>query len=381
MPPVVTPPGTRKYGLVLAAGGARAAFQAGVLRYVAENFPKFEPRIFTGISAGSINSTFLAQGEPFRQSALQLHALWEQLTFDQVLQTNFQSLASMGLRWVYDLVASRITRRLLLKSLLDASPLAMTLLNHIHFWKISRAVQSGLIDGVAVTATDYYTGSATVFYDSHQPIPPWTREQRRSERTSIRARHIMASCSIPLLFPPVRVGNSLYGDGSLRFNFPFSPALQMGATHILAISIRPKRTTEPKREYRPDHLGIGFVAGAVLNSIFLDSVEQDFENVCRINKFLTKDDRRVYPVLIRPSQDPSAIAREFRKEVPFHFRQLIGSTAAPDESGDLLSYLLFSPGYVRAMLQLGYQDARAQHAAIEEGLALASAPAPAPAQA
>ncbi|MBY0370036.1 patatin-like phospholipase family protein [bacterium] len=370
MPPVSQNGISPKYALVLAAGGARAAFQAGVLRYIAENFETFRPRIFSGISAGSINSTYLAQGEPFRQSAVQLYALWEQLSFDQVFQTNFQSLASMGMRWLYDLFASRITRRLLLKSLLDASPLAMTLLNNIHFWKISKALQAGEIDGVSVTATNYYTGAATVFYDSHQPIPPWTREQRRSERTSIRARHIMASCSIPLLFPPVRVGNSLYGDGSLRFNFPFSPALQMGATHVLAISIRPKRVEEPVNQYRPDHLGVGFVAGAVLNSIFLDSVEQDFENVCRINKFLGANDRRVYPFLIRPSQDPSKIAREFRKEVPFHFRQLISSTAAPDESGDLLSYLLFSPGYVGEMLKLGYNDAKAQHAEIQKALQL-----------
>lgn len=228
----------------------------------------------------------------------------------------------------------------------------------------------GIIDGVTVTATNYHNGCATIFYDSHEPIPPWTREQRRSERTSIRARHIMASCSIPLIFPPIRIGNSLYGDGSLRFNFPFSPALRLGATHILAISIRARKTDEMLPSFRPDHVGLGFIAGAVLNSIFLDSIEQDYENVCRINKFLTKDDRKVYPFLIRPSEDPATIARYFRKEVPFHFRQLIGSTAGPDEAGDLLSYLMFSPGYVRAMLALGYKDAQAQHDQIKQALVL-----------
>jgi NTE family protein len=364
-----TPP-QRKQALVLAAGGARAAFQAGAMRYIAENFPDFNPRIFSGISAGSINACYLAQGEPFQESAVRLYELWEQLTFDQVFQTNFRSIASMGMRWLYDLFVSKITRKILLKSLLDASPLALTLLNHIHFWKISKAVQLGLIDGVTVTATNYHNACATVFYDSHEPIPAWTREQRRSERTAIRARHIMASCSIPLLFAPIRIGNALYGDGSLRFNFPLSPSIKMGATHILAISIRPKKLDDAAPP-SPDSVGMGFIAGAVLNSIFLDSVEQDFENVARINKFINSDTRRVYPHLIRPSEDPATIARYFRKEIPFHFRQLIGSTAGPDEAGDLLSYLMFSPGYIRALLALGYQDAKSQHEQIRKGLQLA----------
>ncbi len=364
-------PFPRKDGLVLAAGSARAAFQAGVLRYMAENFPDFKPTVFTGISAGSINACYLAQGEPFPESAVALYKLWESLTFDQVFQTNFQSIASMGLRWVYDLFASKITKKILLKSLLDASPLAMTLLNNIHFWKISKAIQMGLVDGVSVTATNYHNGCSTVFFDSHAGVEAWTREQRRSERTNIRARHIMASCSLPLLFPPIRIGNALYGDGSLRFNFPFSPAIRMGATHVLAISIRPRKIDDITTTPNPDHIGMGFIAGAVLNSIFSDSVEQDYENVCRINKFTGKDERKVYPFLIRPSEDPATIARYFRKEIPFHFRQLIGSTAGPDEAGDLLSYLMFSPGYIRALLSLGYKDAAAQHDQIKEALRLA----------
>ncbi len=360
----------KKYAMVLAAGGARAAFQVGVLRYIAENFPEYKPRVFSGISAGSINSSYLAQGEPFPEAAVKLYELWEQLSFDQVFQTNFSSIARLVSRWFYDLFVSKFTHRLLLKSLLDASPLAMTLLNNIHFWKISKAVQTGVIDGLTVTATNYHNGCATIFYDSHHGIAPWSREQRRSVRTNIRARHIMASCSIPVVFPPVRIGNALYGDGSMRFNFPFSPAIQLGATHLLAISIRPKKQDDLTPSFRPDHLGMGFVAGAVLNSIFLDSVEQDFENVNRINKFLNDDNRRVYPYLIRPSEDPATIARYFRKEIPFHFRQLVGSTGGPDEVGDLLSYLMFSPGYIRALLALGYKDAAAQHDEIKKGLHL-----------
>lgn len=365
--PLRTPP---KYGLVLPAGGARAAYQVGVLKYVAEHFPQFQPRVFTGISAGSINSCFLAQGDPFAMSTEKLYQLWSQLTFEKVFRTNFSSIAYLGFRWIYDLFVSKVTKRLLLKSILDASPLSYTLLEHIHFWKISRAIRNGQIDGVAVTATNYHTGSATVFFEAREDIPAWEREQRVSERTTLRVRHIMASCSIPILFQPIRIGNYLFGDGSLRFNFPFSPAVHLGASHILSIGIRCAKPSDPLG-YRPDHVGLGFVAGAVLNSIFLDSLEVDFENLSRMNELVGAERiRKIRAVLVRPSEDPADIARQHRKELPFHLRQLVGSTGSPNEIGDLLSYLLFSPNYVQELLKLGEEDARREHDRIGTALEL-----------
>lgn len=360
----------RKDALLLPAGGARAAYQVGALRYIARAFPKYRPRIFSGVSAGSINACYLAQGDSFVRATDELAKLWSDLYFTQVFKTNFGSMTSLFSRWIYDLFASKVTNRLLLKSLLDASPLANTLLQHIRFEKVSRAIADGEIDGLSVTATDYHSGHATVFFDAHPDIQTWVREQRLSVRTHIRVKHILASCSIPLLFEPVRVGGKFYGDGSLRFNFPFSPALHLGATHILAVGIR--STQSPVASQQPhEHVSLGFVAGAVLNSIFLDSLEVDYENVLRINR-LAKDGekRQVQICLVRPSRDLGALAKEFVHEIPFHLRQALRALANREDLGDLLSYLMFSPGYATALIQLGEKDAQAQHADIAKALQL-----------
>jgi NTE family protein len=347
----------KRLGLVLPAGGARAAYQVGVLTYIAEQYPAFRPTIFTGISAGSINACFLAQGDPFAESAAKMGELWAKLGFDDVFATNFRSLSSMVGRWISDMFLSKMTRRILLRSLLDASPLAGTLLTHVHFWKIARALKEKRIHGVAVTATNYHSGSSTVFFDSSDPIEPWTRQDRVSLRTNLRVRHIMASCSIPILFEPVRIGDHLYGDGSLRYNFPFSPAIHLGATHVLGISIRAPGAPDIAG-YSPDQLNLGFIAGAVMNSVFLDSLEPDYESVLRMNRLAAGGIvRPVTPLLIRPSQDLASLSKDHLKDVPFHFRQLLRSTANPEELGNLLSYLLFSPSYLNELMALGRRDA------------------------
>jgi NTE family protein len=358
-----------KLGIVLSAGGARAAYQVGVLKEIAAQVDHFDPRLFTGISAGSINAAYLSQGEPMREACEHLFQLWSELTFTQVFRTNFNSLFRMGMRWLYDLSLSKVTQRLLLKSLLDASPLGDTLLRHVHFWKVSRSIRTGLIDGLAITATNYHDGTTTTFFDSNEVIEPWIRERRLAVRTALRIRHVMASCSIPILFEPIPIGKYLFGDGSLRFSFPFSPVIHLGATRILAVGIRSPQTENPFPESRPDHLSLGFIAGSVLNSIFLDSLEFDYENLCRINALVGEGSPAYVPtLLIRPSRDLGAIAREHAQELPFHFRQLISATATPDELGDLLSYLMFSNGYIRALLELGRQDAKNQMDSIRQFL-------------
>jgi len=358
-----------KLGLVLSAGGARAAYQVGVLRFLAENCPEFNPRILAGVSAGSINAAFLAQGLPPLEAAQKLYAIWENIDFDQVFKTNFKTFASMGLRWLSDLFVSKVTRKLLLKSLLDATPLSQTLLSNIHFWKISKAVRNHLIDGIALCATNYHNGNTTIFFDSAHELIPWERERRVAIRCAIRVRHVLASCSIPVIFEPVRIGNLLYGDGSLRFSFPFSPAVHLGATHVIGIGIRCPNPENPFRGQNPDHLSLGFVAGSVLDSIFLDSLEFDYENLCRINNVVgPNSEKYIHAHLVKPSMDLGAMARDFLKEVPFHFRQVLRSTADPSEMGDLLSYLMFSRGYIKALLELGMKDAAAQLPAIKKVL-------------
>lgn len=361
-----------KLGLVLSAGGARAAYQVGVLKGVGEMFPTLRPAILAGLSAGSINAVYLAQGEPLGEASRELHRLWAELRFEQVFRTNFKSLFSMFNNLLYDLFLSKVTKKLRFTSILDASPLAETLLGHINFPKIFRAIRSGTVEGLAVSTTNYNTGENTVFYDSHRNIPPWQRQRRRSVRTAIRTRHIMASCSIPLLFEPVRIGSYFYGDGAIRFRFPLSPAIHLGATHILAIGISPNLPEEiPPLEGK--HMSIGIVAGSVLNSIFIDALEMDYENLCRMNEIAGESGKvkRVEAMLIRPSQDLGRLAQKHVNEAPFHFRQLIKTSATRSaDMGDLVSYLLFSPGYLRDLMELGYQDAMARRAELASFLPL-----------
>lgn len=351
-----------KLGLVLSAGGARAAYQVGVLRGIGELFPDFRPKIFAGLSAGSINAAFLAQGDSMAVATEELYQLWLKLKFEQVFRTNFKSLLSMFNNLLHDLFLSKLTRKLRFTSILDASPLADTLLGHIYFPKIFRALRSGTIEGLAVSCTNYNTGENTVFFDSTDKVTPWQRQRRRSVRTPIRARHIMASCSIPLLFEPVRIGNYFFGDGAIRFRFPLSPAVHLGATHILAIGISPMSPLEVAPT-NGKHLSVGIVAGSVLNSIFIDALEIDYENLCRMNDLAGESPRvkKIESILLRPSEDLGHLAQKHVQEAPFHFRQLIKAAATRSaDLGDLVSYLLFSPGYIKDLMELGYQDAKAK---------------------
>lgn len=355
----------KRSALILSAGGARAAYQVGVLKYLAQSFPRFQPQVFTGISAGSINACYLAQGTSFDEAARHLFDRWYHLEFDHVFKTNFSSVISMLLRWGSDMFVSKVTRKLLMKSLLDAAPLSRTLFNEIRFSRIAGAIRDGSVRGLAIITTNYHNGQTSIFYDSTDPISPWIRQDRRAIKTKIRVRHVMASCSIPILFEPVRIGNYLYGDGALRYSYPFSPSIHLGATHVFAVSIRCANPVNVLG-FRPENVSLGFVAGAVLNSIFLDSLEQDYENLQRINRISSGTEaRRVNALMIRPSQDLGSMSREFLKEIPFSLRQLVGSAASPQESGDLVSYLLFSPKYLRALLDLGMKDAAAHHSSIQ----------------
>lgn len=351
-------------GLVLSAGGARAAYQVGVLKFISEKYPDFNPSVFAGVSSGSINASYLAQGQPFPQATQNLHQLWYSIAFDQVLETRFGTLFSILNRWLYDLFISKVTKKLLLSSLLDASPLAQTILTHTHFWKIHRAIHANKIRGLAVTATNYNSGLTSVFFDSVNIKQGWSRAGRLGIRTPIKLKHIMASCSIPILFEPVKIGDCFYGDGALRFHFPFSPAIKMGANKILAIGVH-CADQSPSEKVMGDQPRMGFIAGAVLNSLFIDSIELDFENLNRINRMKSKTATPIDAFLVRPSQDLGTLAKDCLEEVPFHLRQLLKSTADPEELGDLLSYLMFSPKYVRKLLALGFSDAETHWTELE----------------
>ena len=230
-------------GLVLTGGGARGAYQAGVLTGIAEimaeegihhPFP-----ILSGSSAGSINASYLAAyGDDILSATYELRSLWENIATDQVFKTDAISLAKIAGRWIMELSSGSLFGQHRARALLDTAPLRELLTTRTPFNRIHQNIESGAIKSLAVTAVNYSDGTNVTFYDSCQKSRPWQRTRRRAEPCHITADHIMASAAIPLVFPPIQVGEHYYGDGSLRNYTPLSPAIKLGASKLLVIGVR-----------------------------------------------------------------------------------------------------------------------------------------------
>jgi NTE family protein len=363
-------------GLVLTGGGARAAYQAGVLKAIADlmsdrgvhdlPFP-----ILTGVSAGAINCAYIAsKSSSFAESALGLHSLWHDLRNEQVFRTDLTSLAALGSRWIKDLSLGGAFGSSNSTFLLDTHPLSDLLRQGIDFDGIRENVKAGRLHGVSVSATNYATGTAISFFDGVPEIEGWTRSSRLGRRETLSLDHILASAAIPILFQPVKLGGSYFGDGGIRLTSPLSPAIHLGAERILAIGIRYSRpdavTEEINQAASMDHISVADIAGVLLNAQFLDALESDVERLERVNHTLTlipektKTDYslRTIPLLtIRPSADLGTLASEQFHKFPRMLRYLLRGLGASEEKGwDLLSYLSFDKAYTRRLLDLGYED-------------------------
>jgi NTE family protein len=372
-------------GLVLTGGGARAAYQVGVLQALAELSP---PRqmpfdVLAGISAGAINGIAVATGaEDFRGAVKQLAETWRSLTPDRIFRTGALKLASIGTRWIRDLSAGGLVGKNSINYLLDSAPLRDLLRHAIPVRRMRRQLRAGRLHAVAVSATNYHTGVGVTFFEGAAEIEPWLRSTRMGIRQRITHEHVMASAAIPVFFPPVALHGSYYGDGCVRMTYPLSPAIHLGADRVVAVSVRHMRTPEETlaREAlaRTDHMPLSEIAGVLLNAVFLDSVDSDLERLNRTNRTLElvppekrdKLEMRPVPALaLRPSQDLGKLAADEYDKFPAMLRYLLRGIGASGHSGeDLLSYLAFEPNYVRRVMDLGYTDTMARRDEIEEFL-------------
>jgi NTE family protein len=372
-------------GLVLTGGGARAAYQVGAVRALAEIVgPGPLPfDVLSGISAGAINSVVLATGaEDFRRASARLSATWAALTPDRVFRTGTLRLAGIGTQWIRTLSVGGLLGQGGINYLLDSAPLRHLIENEIPIGRMRRHLRSGQLRGIAVSATNYHTGAGVTFFEAAAEVEPWTRSTRVGIRSRIGVEHVMASAAIPVFFPPVAIGGSFFGDGCVRMHFPMSPAIHLGADRIVAISQRylppPSDTAEREKRVKTDTLPLSEIAGVLLNAVFLDSLDSDVERLERINRILAlipgdkheagEIDMRPIPALVlRPSQDLGRLAADEYERFPAMLRYLLRGIGATGHAGeDLLSYLAFEPIYVKRVMDLGHADTLARRDEIEE---------------
>jgi NTE family protein len=371
-------------GLVLSGGGARGAYQVGAILALAEILgQKTAPfSVLAGVSAGAINTVPLGIGaDNFPGTARHLAEIWRSLTPERVYRTDAPNLTRLGARWIKDLTMGGVLGGSRSTFLLDTQPLRELLERELDCSRLQEHITSGALRGIAVSATNYLTGSTVTFFDGAPEIKPWVRHGRVSLREQISVDHILGSAAIPVFFPPVNVNGKLFGDGGIRMTTPLSPAIHLGAEKIVAIGIRYRRSLEQtlamNQEPATTNVSIAQISGVLLNAVFLDSLDNDIERLERINRtlgFVPDADRKKNPdflrripaLVLRPSQDLGRLAADQYDKFPAMLRHLLRGIGATGDSGwDLLSYVAFQPGYVNTLIELGRNDTLARRAEVE----------------
>lgn len=359
----------KRTGLILSGGGARAAYQVGVLRAAADIMPPgchnpFE--IICGTSAGGLNAAGLAtHADCLHDGISMLETVWGEFRTHQVYRTDWPGVLHRAARWLWTMVFGRM-RRDLPVSLLDNSPLRGLLDAHIPLERIQQAIDNGFLDALCITASGYSTGESISFFQGAPHLDGWNRSRRVGIRTAISIDHLLASAAIPMLFPAVRVNREYFGDGAVRQHAPISPALHLGAERVMVIGVG-GQPAEAEREKTLSYPSIAQIVSHILSSSFVDSLESDIERLTRINKTISlipeeaRHQSTLRPVdvmVISPSaQVLDTIAMRHADALPKSIRMFVRGSGATQRSGSgVLSYLLFDAAYCKELIQLGYLD-------------------------
>ncbi|HUL01597.1 MAG TPA: patatin-like phospholipase family protein [Gemmatimonadales bacterium] len=374
-PPSESPPAL---ALVLGGGGARAAYEVGVLSAIAERVPTLQVPILTGVSAGAINATYLATHPgPFPAAVAALRAQWSELVADRVYRVRPGKVTRAVVRALAQTLVGRRRAPGLVRGVVDLEPLREFLGARLDFASVAPRIATGHLRAVALSATSYATGDTVTFVEGRPDIPMWRRTQRYGVQARLSLEHLMASCALPILFPAVRIGDAFYGDGSVRHGAPLAPAIHLGARALLAITQHTGPTATPPAPH--DYPTLAEVTALLFHTIFLDALEADVERLERINRLIalnaqaapnTDGLRPIQLLLLRPSRNLGDLARGLERSLPTAVRavvRLMGGEWAT--AADFLSYLLFDPRYTAALIELGYTDAIAGWGPIERFLA------------
>ena len=377
-------------GLVMTGGGARGAYQAGVLKRIGE-IPRIQTHgnpfpIIGGSSAGAVNGAGLAIGcNDFPLVTKALASLWSRLRPTDVFRCDVLSQARNSITWMLDLSFGAILGGGNARSLLDATPLRHYLDEHLNCDRIQENIRRGNLYALTISATNYNSGKSYLFIQGAKGHPMWNRSRRVTLATKITVDHIWASAAIPLVFQPVRLktarGTAFFGDGCVRLQQPLSPIIRLGAKKIFAIGVRGENLEHQEEASGSNEPSLAQVMGVLFNVMFLDHLATDVEHLERLNRLL-KDGhisqtglegcekmRPLVPLLITPSVDLSELAKQHQKDMPYLIQYFVSSLGRDAAScADLMSYLLFTPKYTEALIDIGYHDADKRIDEIEDFL-------------
>ncbi len=377
-------------GLVMTGGGARGAYQAGVLKRIGElkrvreggnPFP-----IIGAASAGAINGVGLAgRSDNFQLATKEIARLWSGLRPSDIFRCDVFSQATTSLTWILDLSFGAILGGGNAHSLIDATPLRRFLGKHLQCDRIEGNIKKGHLYALAISATNYTSGKSYLFIQGKKGHPMWSRSRRVTLATAITVDHVCASSAIPLVFQPVKLktseGTAYFGDGCLRLQQPLSPVIRLGANKIVAIGVRCENLEHQKETGDGGDPSVAQVMGVLLNAMFLDHLTTDIEHLERLNQLLADGHirqagiegcermRPLQSLLITPSVDISGLAQHYQKDMPYllqYFVRSLGRDAA--SCADLMSYLLFTSKYTNALIEIGYRDASNRIDEIEQFL-------------
>ncbi len=374
-----------KNALILSGGGARAAYQVGVLNAIHEILPDTAHNpfpIICGTSAGAINALAIAtHAGSFKEAADDLNALWSQISIEKIFKPGLWPLIK-GVAQITGSFFNQGVGRKRPVALLDNSPLRELLERHIHFENIDTAIRDGDLDAVAVTAMGYTSGESVSFYQGREELTSWRRHRRVGCKTQLKVEHLLASSAIPAIFPTVKINREYFGDGAMRQLAPISPALHLGADAVLVIGVSGNRNPAQwsRRRAKPKHSpSVGQIIGHMFNSAFIDSLEGDIERLERLNEiidyvdedYLREQDtklKKVKTLVISPSKELDRIAGRKIRYLPKSMRFFLNGIGATASGGGAAaaSYLLFAAPFCDELRELGYQDAMWEKTAIEE---------------
>jgi len=366
-------PEAAKIGLVLTGGGARGAYQAGVLHGIADicdTVKIVNPfNIISGCSAGSINAAYIAANcHRMKDGAAELATFWSKLKTKEIFRTDIFSLGSIGTKIITDVALGGIRKKKRARSLLNTNPLKDLVGKYVKFSQIRDNIESGALGSLTVTATDYMSSENISFVMAKDEGCAWKRARRMSVFSEITLNHIMASTAIPLFFPAYEIDGNFYGDGCLRNQAPLSPAIHMGANRLLVIGVK-KETPDDQHLRKAMQPSIGRVISVLMNAILMDNVEYDIERLSRINATIDAvpmENRNQIPLRkidylhLRPSVDLGKLASEKFDLLPETIKYLVSGIGNRNEASELISYLMFESEYCHELSKIGYDDAMGQ---------------------